>query len=76
MEVKAKAKHIRMSPRKVRLVADIVRGLTVVNAVNQLRFTTKNAVLPIKKLIESVTASAENNYELKIDNLFIKEISV
>ncbi|MCK4540123.1 50S ribosomal protein L22 [Candidatus Parcubacteria bacterium] len=76
MEVRAKAKHIRMSPRKVRLVADIVRGLTVENAVNQLRFTNKKAVLPVKKLIESAIASAENNYELKQDNLFIKEIRV
>ncbi|MCK5510751.1 50S ribosomal protein L22 [Candidatus Parcubacteria bacterium] len=76
MEVKAKAKHIRMSPRKVRLVADIVRGLSVKNAVNQLRFTAKKAVLPVKKLIESAIASAENNYELKQDNLFVKEIRV
>ena len=76
MEVKAKAKHIRMSPRKVRLVADIVRGLTVKNAINQLRFTNKKAVLPVKKLIESAIASAENNYELKQDNLFVKEMMV
>ena len=76
MEVKAKAKHIRMSPRKVRLVADIVRGLSVQDAVNQLRFTNKKAVLPVKKLIESAIASAENNYELKQDNLFIREIKV
>ncbi len=76
MEVKAKAKHIRMSPRKVRLVADIARGLAVKDAINQLRFTGKKAVLPVKKLIESAIASAENNYELKQDNLFVKEIRV
>lgn len=76
MEVKAKAKYIKMSPRKVRLVADIARGLTVQDAVNQLRFTNKKAVLPVKKLIESACANAENNYELKQDNLFIKEIRV
>ena len=76
MEVRAKAKHIRMSPRKVRLVVDIVRGLAVVKAINQLRFTTKKAVLPIKKLIESAIANAENNYDLKSDNLFVKEIRV
>ena len=76
MEVKAKAKHIRMSPQKVRLVADIVRGMGALQSLDQLRFTNKLAAKPISKLISSAIASATNNFELDKSNLFIKEIRV
>ncbi len=76
MEVKAKVKHIRMSPRKVRLVADVVRGMDVNAALDQLRVMNKWAKRPIKKLIESAISNATNNFELDKDNLFIKEIRV
>lgn len=76
MEVKAKAKHIRISPRKVRLVVDVVRGKNVGNALNQLKFTNKKAAGPIQKLIDSAIANAVNDFELAKDNLFIKEIRV
>lgn len=76
MEVKAQANNIRMSSRKVRLVVDVVRGKKVEEAINQLIFTNKKAVTPIKKLIESAIANATNNYNLKKDNLFVKEIKV
>jgi len=76
MEVKAKAKHIKISPRKVRLVVDIVRGKNVGNALNQLKFTNKKAAGPIQKLIDSAIANAINDFELTKDNLFIKEIRV
>lgn len=76
MEVKAKAKHIKMSPRKVRLVADAIRGLELEKAYNQLLAVKKWAVKPIEKLIKSAVANAVNNFELKEDNLFIKEIRV
>lgn len=76
MEVKAKAKHIRMSPRKVRLVASLVRGMEVNKAIDQLNFTNKWAKKPIKKLIESAIANAEHNFELDKNNLYIKEIKV
>ncbi len=76
MEVKAKAKHIRMSPRKVRLVADVVRGMEVNSALDQLQMINKWAKKPIKKLIESAISNAENNFELDKNNLFIKEIRV
>lgn len=76
MEVKATVKHIRMSPRKVRLVADVVRGKNTQAALNQLTFLNKKASLPIKKLIESAIANAANNYSLKEDNLLVKEIRV
>lgn len=76
MEVKAKAKHIRISPRKVRLVVDLVRGMNVGNALNQLKFTNKKAAGPIQKLIDSAIANAVNDFELEKSNLFIKEIKV
>lgn len=76
MEVKAKANHIKMSPRKVRLVVDVVRKMKVGPAKDQLTFISKNAAKPIKKLIESAVANGVNNFELEEDNLFIKEIRV
>jgi len=76
MEVKAKIKYIKMSPRKVRLVADIIRGLEVSKALDQLNFINKKATKTIEILIKSAIANAENNFELKKDNLYIKEIRV
>ncbi len=76
MEVKAKAKHIRMSPRKVRLVVDLVRGKRTKEALDQLNFLPKKASVPVVKLVESAISNAVNNYDLKKDNLYIKEIRV
>ncbi len=76
MEIKAKVKNIKMSPRKVRLVVDLVRGLKVSNAVDQLMFLNKKAAKPTRKLIESCLANAIHNYELDKNNLYIKEIRV
>lgn len=76
MEVRAKLKNLRMSPRKVRLLADIVRGLEAGNAFDQLRFAGKLAAKPVMKLLGSAVANAENNFGLSKDNLYIKEIKV
>ncbi|MBA3047822.1 50S ribosomal protein L22 [Patescibacteria group bacterium] len=76
MEIKAKAKHIRMSPRKVRLVVDAVRGKEVGAALSQLQFINKLAVKPIIKLVNSAIASAEHNFEIEKNNLYIKAIRV
>jgi len=76
MEVKAKAKYIKMSSRKLRLVADVVRGAVVGRALEQLKFINKKAALPIGKLLNSGIANAVNNYELDKDNLYIKEIRI
>lgn len=76
MEIKAKAKHIRMSPRKVRLVVDVARGKEVEIALDQLKFVNKLAVKPITKLINSAVASAEHDFEIEKNNLYIKEIKV
>jgi large subunit ribosomal protein L22 len=74
MEVKASLKHLRMSPRKARLVIDVIRKMPVDTALDQLRFINKLAASPIAKLIKSGIANAVNTYSLSSDNLYIKEI--
>jgi len=74
MEVKANLKHLRMSPRKARLVIDVIRKMPVQAALDQLKFINKLAAQPIAKLIKSGIANAENTYSLERDNLYIKEI--
>ncbi len=76
MEVKAKAKNIRMSARKVRLVADMIRGMEAGSALDQLKFNKKWAAKPVAKLLNSAVANAENNFELDKNNLYVKEIRV
>ena len=76
MEVKAKLNHLRMSPRKVRLVASLIRGLEVGKAINQLKFANKKAARPVEKLLNSCIANGVNNFELEKENLIVKEIKV
>ena len=76
MQVKAQVKYLRMSPKKLRLLADIIRGMKVEEALVQLSFVNKIAKKPIIKLLNSAIANAENNLSLKRDNLYIKEIKV
>lgn len=76
MEVKATAKYVRMSPRKVRLVAALVRGKKLASALDQLSFADKAAALPVKKVLTSAAANAKHNFEIAEDNLYIKEIRV
>lgn len=65
-----------MAPRKVRLAAGLVRGKKIKAALDQLNFSGKWSSKPIAKLIESAVANAKNNFGLKEDNLYVKEISV
>ncbi len=74
MEVKASLKHLRMSPRKVRLVIDVIRKMPVNTALDQLHFINKKATEPVAKLIKSAIANAVNTFSLSQDNLYIKEI--
>lgn len=77
MEANAKLSHLRMAPRKVRLVADLVRGKPASKAVNELRYVPKRAAKPVRKLIESAVANAvQKNPNLDVDNLVIKTITV
>ncbi len=74
MEVKAKAKFIRISPRKVRLVLGVVRGMAVGAARQQLAFMNKGAAEPVMKLLNSAVANALNNFGLSEETLKIKTI--
>lgn len=76
MEVKAKLRFLRMSPKKVRLVVDLIRGMNVNDAIHQLQFNPKAASNPLLKLLNSAIANAENNFKLDNNNLFIKKITV
>jgi len=76
MQVRAELRHLRMAPRKVRLVADLIRGLDVVNAKNELQFINRSAAKPLLKLLKSALANGENNLKLKKDNLYVSEIKV
>ena len=68
---RAIAKHVRISPYKVRIVLDIIRGKNYREAVAILENTPKSASLPIKKVLMSAAANAENNLGYSKDNLFV-----
>ena len=72
----ATAKYVRMSPRKMRLVADQVRGKGVAEARTLLAFSTRNAAEVIGKVLGSAVANGENNHNLNADELFISSIYV
>ena len=68
---RAVAKHVRISPYKVRIVLDIIRGKNYAQAVAILENTPKSASEPIKKVLMSAAANAENNLGMSKDNLFV-----
>jgi ribosomal protein L22 len=74
--VNARARFVRVAPRKARLVADQVRGLPLEDALPLLRFSTRSAAQDIRKLLESAAANAETNHDLVADDLLIKDIHV
>ena len=76
MAVIAKLNYLRIAPRKVRLVADLIRGKKVEEARNILNFTIKKANQPLIKLLKSAIANAENNFQLNKENLYISKITV
>jgi large subunit ribosomal protein L22 len=73
-EIRAIARHIAISPQKVRLVLDSVRGKDAEEALDLLRFMPQKAAEPVYKLIQSAVANAEQNYGLESDELFISHI--
>jgi large subunit ribosomal protein L22 len=75
LEVRAVAKYIRMSAQKVRLVADLVRGMDAEEALNVLQFTPKAAAYEVRKVVRSAISNAEENYGVSADELYIAEIS-
>ena len=75
-EVTAVARYIHMSPQKLRLVADLIRRARVDVALEQLNYSSKNAALPISKLLNSAIANATHNYNFKREDLVIAAITV
>lgn len=76
MEAKAVARFIRISPQKARLVADIVRGRNVEEAVNTLRFMPKKGARILRKVLESAVANASQNDAIDVDTLYVKTIFI
>jgi large subunit ribosomal protein L22 len=76
MDIIAQAKNIRKSPRKVRLVADGLRGQNPLLVLQALKVNNKSASLPLSKVIKSAVANATNNLKMDSKKLIIKEILV
>jgi large subunit ribosomal protein L22 len=75
-EAMAFAKHIRVSPQKLNLVAQSIRGKNCEAALAQLQFSRRRIAGDVKKLLESAIANAENNHQLDVDRLYVSEASV
>ncbi len=75
-EAIARARHIRTSPQKLNLVAEMIRGQDVNKALLQLAFSKKKVAYDVEKVLQAAIANAENNYGLDIDNLYVAECSV
>ena len=76
MDIKAKARYIRMSPRKIRLVVNLIKNLPINQALDQLKFIDKKAAKPVEKLLKSAIANAAHNFNLEQNNLIIKKFTV
>jgi len=76
VEVIAKAKYIRRTPRKARLIADAVRGMPVAEAIAFLEFSPRHAALDVAKVIRSAAANAEHNFNINREDLVVKALMV
>ena len=75
-EAKAEVKMLRVSPRKLGLVAGLIRGLDVKQALAQLTFSNKRVSTEVKKVLQSAIANAENNHNLDVDKLYVSRALV
>ena len=73
-DIRAHARHVPISPQKVRLVIDMVRGKDIIEALNTLKFVTNQAAKPVTKVIASAMANAEENFGVSRDDLYIHSI--
>ncbi len=73
-EISAKLRYLQISPRKVRLVVDAVRGMGAQEALDTLKFMPQKAADPVYKLVASAVANAEENYGLEVDELIVSRI--
>ncbi len=71
---RAVAKYVRVSPRKVQIVIDLIRGKQVDDALAILMYTPKSAAPVVEKLLNSAIANAENNLEMSRENLYVAEV--
>ena len=76
MEVRAITRYVRISPRKVRLVTELIKGQPVEAALTTLKFMPKKAARLVSKTLQSAVANAEQNPNIDIDTLYIKRIFV
>ena len=74
MEAKANLKYLRISPRKVGIVCDLIRGKSVAQATAILMNTPKSASEPLLKLLKSAAANAENNHQMDPEKLYVAEV--
>ena len=75
-QAKAVGRMIRISPRKLNLVAQTIRGKSAETALNELTFSPKRIAKAVKKVLQSAIANAENNHDLDVDDLIVSEASV
>ena len=75
-EAQAKAKTLRVSPQKLNLVAAMIRGKHVAKALADLQFSKRRISDDVRKCLQSAIANAENNHNLDVDNLYVKEAFV
>ena len=76
MEANAVAKYVRIAPRKVRVVMDLIRGKNVADAFAILKFTPKVGAEVIEKVLKSAVANAENNFDMNVDKLYVSSAFV
>jgi large subunit ribosomal protein L22 len=76
MQAIAIARHVRIAPRKVRLVVDLIRGKKASEALAILKFTPKAASPVVEKVLNSALANADHNYNMDLDTLYVKEVFV
>lgn len=76
IEAMASIKMLRTSPRKLNLVAGMIRGQKVMDAIEALTFSQRRIANDVKKVLSAAIANAENNHELDIDNLYVSQVFV
>ncbi|MEJ5166828.1 MAG: 50S ribosomal protein L22 [Thermoanaerobaculia bacterium] len=77
MEVKATLRYYRYSPKKMKLITDLIKGKPVEKAESILKFTNKRGAKPVLKLLQSAIANAQNNYDIRdIENLYVKRVNL
>ena len=75
-EAKAMVRGLRISPRKLNLVAQLIRGMDAARALSELEFSNRRIARDVKKALQAAIANAENNHQLDVDRLYVAEATV